>query len=98
MGWCTFGAASRLPVPSGWGNANSWALSATLAGYKVSSIPKEGTVAQTVGDSFMGHVAVVESVNPDGSFVIWEENGMYGLGTFDTRTTTTAEFSTFIYV
>lgn len=97
-GNCTAGVASRLPIPDNWGNANSWSYNAILAGYTVSSIPKVGSIAQTSGDSYLGHVGIVLSVNPDGSFLIWEENGTYGLFTADERTATTAEFPNFIYV
>lgn len=94
---CTWGVASRLPVPSDWGNANTWAFSAAAAGITVSGIPKVGAIAQTAGDSWLGHVAIVTAVNTDGSIVIWEENGEFGLGTTDERTTTTNEFPNFIY-
>ena len=94
-GNCTFYVASRLPIPNDWNNANNWAYAATLAGYTVSSVPKAGEIAQTTGDSWAGHVAVVESVNPDGSFVISEMNAE-GLGVIDSRITSTAEFPNFI--
>lgn len=97
-GWCTYGVASRLPIPNDWGNANTWASSASNAGYSVSNIPQVGSIAHTYGDSYLGHVAIVEAINPDGSFLIWEMNGIYGFNTVDTRTTTTAEFQNFILV
>lgn len=96
-GNCTAFVASRLPIPNNWGNANSWAYSASLAGYTVSSVPRAGEIAQTSGDSWLGHVAVVESVNPDGSFIISEMN-FNGLFSIDTRPATTAEFPNFIYI
>lgn len=95
-GNCTWYVASRLPLPGSMGNANNWAYAASLAGLTVSSVPKPGSVAQTAGDSWLGHVAVVESVNPDGSFVISEMNYL-GLGLVDSRAATTAEFPNFIY-
>lgn len=97
-GQCTFGVAQRLPIPPSWGNANQWPTSASYAGYGVGTAPKAGSVAVSYTDSWLGHVAVVESVNPDGSFVIWEENGPGGPYSTDERTATTAEFSTFIYI
>lgn len=95
-GNCTYYVASRLPVPGNWGNANMWAYNASLSGHTVSITPIVGAVAQTAGDSYLGHVAIVEAVNPDGSFVISEMNAQ-GLGVIDSRTTTTAEFPNFIY-
>ncbi len=95
-GNCTAGVASRLPIPNNWGNANNWAYSALSSGYTVSSVPKVGAIAQTGGDSWLGHVGVVVGLNPNGSFTVWEEN-FDGLGMTDTRNTTTAEFPNFIY-
>lgn len=96
-GQCTFGVAERLPIPPSWGNANQWPTSAIIAGDTVSAAPKEGSVAVSYTDSWLGHVAVVESVNPDGSFLIWEMNynGSYSI---DERTASTNEFSQFIYI
>lgn len=94
-GNCTYYVASRLPVPPDWGDANMWAYNAILSGYTVLPTPKVGAVAQTTGDSWLGHVAIVESINPDGSFVISEMNAE-GWGVIDTRTATTAEFPNFI--
>lgn len=95
-GNCTLYVASRLQIPNNWGNANNWANAARVAGFTISGTPKDGVIAQTGGDSWAGHVAVVESVNPDGSFVISEMNAQ-GYGVIDSRTTTTAEFPNFIY-
>lgn len=95
-GQCTWGVAQRLPVPPSWGNANQWPTSAAMAGYQEGTIPKEGSVAVSFTDSWLGHVAVVESVNSDGSFLIWEMNyaGPYSI---DERTASKGEFSQFIY-
>jgi surface antigen len=94
-GQCTWGIASRLPIT--WsGNANEWAVNAQAQGIEVTNTPTVGSIAQTSGDSYLGHVALVESLNPDGSFVVWEMNGANGPFTTDERTTTTAEFPNFI--
>lgn len=94
-GQCTFGVASRLPVT--WsGNADEWAVNAAAQGYEISSVPKVGSIAQTTGDSWAGHVAIVTAVALDGTFTVWEEN-YYGLGVTDERTTSTQEFQNFIY-
>lgn len=96
-GNCTWYVASRLPVPNSMGNANNWAYSASIAGLSVSNVPRVGSVAQTAGDSWLGHVAIVESINTDGSFIISEMN-YQGYDLVDSRTTTTAEFPNFIYI
>jgi hypothetical protein len=95
-GNCTYGVASRLPIPQDWGNANTWDDMARAQGYTVSNVPKVNAIAQTDGDSYLGHVAVVVAVHPDGSFDVWEEN-FGGLYSTDVRPTTTAEFPNFIY-
>lgn len=96
-GNCTWYVASRLPVPNSMGNANNWAYSASMSGLNVSNTPRVGAIAQTSGDSWLGHVAIVESINDDGTFVVSEMN-YAGLGIVDTRTTSTDEFPSFIYI
>ena len=66
-GYCTYYAATRVAVPSNWGNANTWDDYARLSGWIVSRTPVAGAVAQTDSMSYWGHVAVVEDVrtNPD---------------------------------
>lgn len=96
-GNCTQGVASRLPV-SWSGNANQWADNAQAQGIPISGTPKVGSIAQTSGDSYLGHVAIVTAISPDGSFTVWEENGPGGLGVTDERVTNTSEFPTFIYI
>lgn len=92
---CTAGVASRLPVT--WsGNANEWADNAQLQGIEISNVPRVGAIAQTTGDSYLGHVGIITAINDDGTFTVWEEN-YYGLGVTDERVTSTAEFPTFIY-
>ena len=77
-GQCTYWAALRRqqtgkPIPNDWGNANTWAVNARLAGYQVDHTPAVGTVMQTTAGPF-GHVAFVESVGVDGSWTISEMN------------------------
>lgn len=95
-GNCTQGVASRLPV-SWSGNANQWADNAQAQGIPISDTPKVGSIAQTSGDSYLGHVGIVTALHDDGTFTVWEEN-YYGLGVTDERVTNTSEFPTFIYI
>lgn len=78
---CTSYAAWRVKREFGkdidyWGNADVWDTAAHNAGYKVSGIdadktgPEPGDIAQW--DSM--HVAIVESVNPDGSTNVSQYN------------------------
>ena len=82
-GTCTWYAYNRRaqigrPIGSFWGNASSWSYAAASAGFGVSrGVPGVGDVMQNGGG--YGHVAVVESVNPDGSIMVSEMN-YYGNG------------------
>jgi surface antigen len=77
-GNCTWYAYERrvqlgLPVGSFWGNANTWAYNASLAGLLVDGNPAAGAIMQNGGG--YGHVAIVEAVNPGVSITISEMNG-----------------------
>lgn len=79
-GYCTWYVASRISVPSNWGNANTWDNLAPLSGWTVSAVPRVGAVAQTDRGS-EGHVAVVEAVSADGSQIKYSDmNGLAGWG------------------
>lgn len=79
-GYCTWYVANRVAVPTNWGNANTWALYASLSGWTVSSIPKAGAIAQTSA-GWEGHVAVVEAVSADGTMMKFSDmNGLAGWG------------------
>ncbi len=85
-GNCTWYAYERraqlgMPVGSFWGNANTWGFNAQAAGYKVDNVPAAGAIlVDTVG--YYGHVAVVESVKPNGDVYITEMNN-YAYGGFN---------------
>jgi surface antigen len=72
-GWCTWYVAQRRDIP--WrGDAWSWYTSARLSGWKTGSTPQVGAVMVTRENYYYGHVAFVERVNPDGSWVVSEMN------------------------
>lgn len=78
FGYCTFWAAERRietgkPIPNDWGNANTWAIRAQAVGYLVDNTPSVGAVMQTTAGA-LGHVAFVEGVKADGSWIISEMN------------------------
>jgi len=80
-GWCTYYVASRVAVPTNWGNANTWDNYARLSGWTVSSRPIRGAIAQTDGMSYLGHVAYVEDVSPDGTMIKYSDMaGLAGWG------------------
>lgn len=88
-GYCTAYAASRRPDifksdKAFLGNAKEWNERATAAGWSVGSTPKPGSIAvyeaRQAGVSGYGHVAIVESVDPEnGTMTITDMNGPGGL-------------------
>lgn len=77
-GNCTYYVATRFPNIYAWlGDAHNWIGNAQKRGYTILSKPAPDTVVvygPGNGYSSLGHVAVVESVNPDGSFQVSEMN------------------------
>jgi surface antigen len=55
------------------GDAGYWYYNASAQGYPVGPTPKQGSIMVT-WESYLGHVAYVESVNADGSWVVSEMN------------------------
>lgn len=89
-GNCTYWSfAMRLwagsPIPTTWGNANTWDDRARVDGYEVNHIPRVGAIFQGDGGEF-GHVAYVIDVNTaSGAWTISEMN-VKGLNIVSTRT------------
>ncbi len=85
FGNCTWYVANKVAVPTNWGNANTWDDYARLSGWTVTSTPpipwRPGIIAQTDGMSYLGHVAYVEAVSPDGSQIKYSD--MNGIAGFD---------------
>jgi surface antigen len=74
-GYCTWWVAQKRYIP--WrGNAVEWWWNARPFGYAEGATPRVGAVMVmgVSGTSPQGHVAYVESVRPDGSFVVSEMN------------------------
>lgn len=88
-GQCTYYVAFRrsaLGKPVTWGgNAKSWLANARAQGVPTGSTPVPGAIVVTNDSRRYGHVAIVESVNGDGSIVVSEMN-YKGLGVIDQRT------------
>lgn len=82
-GWCTYYVATRRYVPGSWGNAKSWLSSARRDGYSTGRTPVAGAIMVSA-ESWLGHVAYVESVNSDGTFTIAEMNAK-GWGVISSR-------------
>jgi surface antigen len=74
-GYCTWWVAHKRYVP--WrGNAAQWWWNARPFGYAEGGAPRAGAIMVMgySGSSPQGHVAYVESVNPNGSFLVSEMN------------------------
>jgi surface antigen/uncharacterized protein (DUF433 family) len=72
FGYCTWYVYNRRPVP--WlGNAWQWFGQAQAYGWATGQTPKAGAIFVEWASAW-GHVAYVESVNADGSFVVSEMN------------------------
>lgn len=101
FGNCTWYAYERRlqlgrPVGSFWGNAATWAIYARAAGYLVNNTPAAGAVMQNGGGA--GHVAIVESVNSDGSLTISEMNYAGNFNRVTSRTVSAGEAAGFNYI
>ena len=83
-GQCTSFAAWRVTRTLGlafhnyykgqhWGNANHWDDAARAAGISVTTTPRVGDIAVRNSGTW-GHVAYVEKVNADGSFVVEDDD------------------------
>lgn len=82
-GYCTWYVASRRPVP--WlGDAWQWYSEAQAYGWSTGQTPRAGAIMVT-WESGWGHVAIVERVNPDGSWLVSEMN-FIGWGVISQRT------------
>jgi surface antigen len=83
FGNCTYYVAERFPkIYPYLGNAAGWIGTAQQQGYPILLTPAPDTVAVYGASptSPLGHVAVVDSVNADGSFVVSEMNNPYTPG------------------
>jgi surface antigen len=91
--WCTDYVHSRRPDVPIYGNAGyGWISSAQADGKATGTVPRPGAIAV-----MSGHVAYVESVNGDGSYVVSEMGWMYKAGNYHIRTVQPGTFGAFIY-
>ena len=96
-GQCTWYVATKVPIP--WlGNAWQWYGNAQATGWATGATPRQGAILVDWDSRYYGHVAYVESMNPDGSWVVSEMN-FIGWGVIDQRTIHPGEVSLigFIY-
>jgi surface antigen len=102
-GNCTWWAAMRRsqigePIPNSWGNAATWAYYAEQDGYLVDHMPSPGAIMQISNvDHGLGHVAFVESVDPDGTWHISEMN-VLGLDLVDYKTMSPSSAASYNFI
>jgi surface antigen len=102
-GNCTWWASARRsetgnPIPNTWGNAATWASRAAQDGYSVDHNPSPGAIMQTSRSAGgLGHVAFVESVDPDGTWHISEMNSV-GLNVVDYRARSMADAAVYNFI
>ena len=101
-GNCTYWSfAMRLwagyPIPTSWGNANTWDDRAIRDGYEVNHIPAVGAVFQTDSGNW-GHVAYVANVDSQtGQWTISEMNYL-GLNIVSKRTFTKEAAASYTFI
>jgi len=100
--WYVYNREYQLghPIDSYLGNGGQWGDNAKAKGYKTSNTPHAGDMVSfspgTQGSSAIyGHVAFVEFVNPDGSYLVSEMN-VVGLDVIDYRVINGTSGCTFI--
>ena len=95
-GYCTYYAASRVSIPSNWGNANTWDNRARASGWTVSSVPVAGAIFQTDA-GWAGHVGIVEEVHGDGTITVSDMNGFSGFGRVGSGRVPASAYPNYIY-
>ncbi len=103
FGNCTSYAYERRaelgrPIGSFWGNASTWAANGGAAGFAVNKSPAPGAIMQNGGGwGGYGHVAIVESINPDGTFTVSEMN-YAGFNVISSRTIPMSQAGTYNFI
>lgn len=85
FGQCTYYVATKRQI-SWLGNAGEWYENARAAGRPVGKTAQAGAIMVSYEGIALGHVAYVERVNPDGSFVVSEMNWNGNWGRVTSRT------------
>jgi len=101
-GNCTWYVSNRRAeigrqIPSNLGNAGSWGYMAAISGLPVNHTPEPGAIM--VENVYpLGHVSVVERINPDGSILISEMNWGWALGVYHERTIPAASVGIYQFI
>ncbi len=98
--WYAFERRAQLgrPIGSFWGNASTWAANGTAAGFAVNRTPAPGAIMQNGGGyAGYGHVAIVETLNPDGSITVSEMN-YAGFNVVSSRTIPAGQIGNYRYI
>lgn len=103
FGNCTWYAYERRAqlgrgIGSFWGNASTWAMNGAAAGFAVNKTPAPGAIMQNGGGyAGYGHVAIVETVHPDGSITVSEMNYV-GFNVVSNRTVSAGEINRYNFI
>lgn len=91
FGQCTYYVSTRRDVT--WsGNGGEWYRNAQAAGRSVGQAPQVGAIMVSFEGNPLGHVAYVEEVYADGSFLISEMNYLGQWGKVTSRTVRLGDF------
>ena len=94
-GQCVWYVKNKRPdVPNSWSNAINWRDRAKKDGWIVTDNPIPKAIAWS-DTYYLGHVAYVESINPDNTVTVSEMN-YKGVGVLSYRTAPKSDF-TYIY-
>lgn len=97
--YCAFAMrlAAGYPIPTSWGNANTWDDRAIRDGYEVNHTPAAGAVFQTDSGEW-GHVAYVASVNASNDQWTISEMNFLGLNIVSKRTFSKEAASSYTFI
>lgn len=85
-------------IGSFWGNASTWAINGSAAGFAVNKTPAPGAIMQNGGGyNGYGHVAIVDTMHPDGSITVSEMN-YAGFNVVSNRTIPASDISRYNFI
>lgn len=98
--WYVYEQRAKLGrgIGSFWGNASTWAMNGAAAGFTVNKTPAPGAIMQNGGGyNGYGHVAIVETMNADGSITVSEMN-YAGFNVVSNRTVPAGEIGRYNFI
>ncbi len=98
--WYVFNRRAQIgrPIPNNLGDAYRWFGSAIAQNLPVDRKPELGAIYLEPEGSYIGHVAVVERLNPDGSMLVSEMNYNWQTGVRTERLISAADVNSHYYL